>query len=187
MIHNGHVPAFEEVRPRLLDRLSADRRQTIDGSTDSEHVFALLLQLCEEAPEAALHEVTREAIHHLQSWCDDVSAEVHTGVSDVPFDDLDTVDDEIINRTLALNLLWTDGILIGGARFNRSLWTLRRTGFYECPICGGDHTDAPESERYRATALASEPITDENWAEVPNGSVFQVADDGLLSPFSLSV
>jgi predicted glutamine amidotransferase len=187
LIHNGHVPAFDEVRPRLLDRLSAERRQIIDGSTDSEHVFALLLQLREEAPDASLHEVTRAAIHRLQSWCDDASAEVHTGVSDVPFDDLDTVDDEIIHRTLALNLLWTDGAWIGGARLNRSLWTLRRTDFYECPICGGDHTDAPEAERYRATALASEPVTDENWAEVPNGSVFHVADDGLLSPFSLTV
>lgn len=185
LIHNGHVPAFDQVRPRLLDRLSEKRRQTIEGSTDSEHIFTLLLELREEAPDAALHEVTRRAVHLLQSWCEDAQANVETGVSDLPFDDLETLDDEIIHRTLALNLLWTDGTWIGGARLNRSLWTLRRTNFYECPICGDDHTTAPEAERYRATALASEPVTDEHWAEVPNGSVFHVADDGLLSPFSL--
>lgn len=141
----------------------------------------------EETPEAPIHEVTREAPHRLQSWCDEASAPVYTGVSAVPFDDLDTVDDEIIRRTLALNLILTDGIWIGGARLKRSLWPLRRAGFSECPICGGDHREAPESERYRPMVLASKPVTDENWAEVPNGSVFRVADDGLLSPFSLSV
>jgi len=62
LIHNGHVPAFDAVRPRLLDRLSEERRSFVRGSTDSEHVFALLLQVRDERPDAPLHVVTREAI-----------------------------------------------------------------------------------------------------------------------------
>jgi glutamine amidotransferase len=54
-----------------------------------------------------------------------------------------------------------------------------------CPLCGEDHTDAPESDPYRATVLASERITDEDWQPVPNGSVFHVADDGVLDPYPL--
>lgn len=185
LIHNGHVPAFEAVRPRLLDRLDHEHRHSIQGSTDSEHVFALLLQLRDETPEAPLHEITRRAIHLLQSWCEAVPLDVHTGVSAVPFDDLDTVADEVIHHTLALNLLWTDGTQLGGARLNRSLWSLRRTASYVCPLCGEDHTDAPPSDPYRATVLASERITNENWREVPNGTVFHVADDGILDQFSL--
>ena len=55
LIHNGHVPAFDRVRPRLLDRLDAPRRQAIGGRTDSEHVFALLLQLRDELRRAHGH------------------------------------------------------------------------------------------------------------------------------------
>ena len=185
LIHNGHVPAFDEVRPYLLDRLSDDRRHAIRGTTDSEHVFALLLQLREEAPDAPIHEVTQRGIHLLQNWCDHVPADIHTDVSAVPFDDLDTVADEVIHETLALNLLWTDGTWLGGARLNRSLWSLRRTASYVCPICGDDHTDAPDRDPYRATVLASERITDEDWQQVPNGSVFHVADDGILDHYPL--
>ncbi len=185
LIHNGHVPAFEQVRPRLLDRLSERRRQDIEGTTDSEHVFALLLQLRAESPDATLHAATRRAVQLIQSWCEEAPASVHTGVSGVPFDDFDTVDDGVLHRTLALNLLWTDGSWIGGACLNRSLWALRRTTSYVCPICGGDHTEALEDERYRATVLASERITDEAWQQVPNGSVFHVADDGILDHYPL--
>jgi len=180
LIHNGHVPAFDAVRPRLLDRLSEKRRRSVDGTTDSEHIFALLLQLRAEQPGTPLHDVTRQAVHHLRRWCEEVPADVHTGVSDAPFDAPDTVDDEILHHTLALNLLWTDGTWIGGARLNRSLWALRRTAAYTCPVCGEDHTDAPADDRYRATVLASERITDEDWQAVPNGSVFHVGDDGIL-------
>lgn len=185
LVHNGHVPAFEFVRPRLRDRLSEERRRGIEGTTDSEHIFTLLLQLRAEWPDAPLHEVTRRAVKQLQSWCRAAPVDVHTGVSEVPFDDLDTIDDAIIHRTLALNLLWTDGTWIGGARLNRSLWALRRTAAYTCPVCGEDHTDAPANERYRATVLASEPITPEGWQPVPNGSVFHVGDDGILNSYPL--
>jgi len=181
LIHNGHVPAFDKVRPRLLDRLSNEHRHGIRGMTDSEHIFALLLQLKDENPDAPIHEITRRAIHLLQSWCDEEApAEVHTGVSAVPFDDRDTVADAVIHETLALNLIWTDGTDLGGARLNRSLWALLRTESYICPTCGDDHTDAPESGAYRATVLASERITDEDWTAIPNGSVFHVGDDGVL-------
>jgi len=185
LIHNGHTPAFDDVRPRLLDRLSDKHMHSIQGATDSEHIFSLLLQLRDENPDAPIHEVTRQAIHLVQKWCDEAPADVHTDVSAVPFDDLDTVADEVIHDTLALNLLWTDGAWLGGARLNRSLWSLRRTASYICPVCGNDHTDAPESEPYQATVLASERITDEDWQDVPNGSVFHVADDGVLNHYPL--
>lgn len=185
LIHNGHIPAFEQVRPRLLERISDTRRHEIEGTTDSEHIFALLLQLRAEYPEAPLHEVTRRGVRWIQSWCEDVPVDIETGVSDIPFDDHDTVDDALIHRTLALNLLWTDGTWIGGARLNRALWALRRTAAYTCPICGTDHTDAPDAAAYRATVLASEPITSEGWTPVPNGSVFHVGDDGVLQHYPL--
>jgi glutamine amidotransferase len=77
LIHNGHVPAFDAVRPRLLDRLLERRRRSIEGTTDSEHIFALLLQLRAEQPDTPLHGVTRQAVQRLQRWCEMVPAEAH--------------------------------------------------------------------------------------------------------------
>ena len=180
LIHNGHVPAFDAVQSRLLDRLSDEYQHAIRGTTDSEHIFALLLQLRDEHPDASIQAVTRRAIHLLQSWCLDAVPGAQVRESDVPFDDYDSVPDDIIYNTLALNLLWTDGDALGGARLNRSLWAAERTSAYVCSVCGEGHTEASDNEDYRATVLASERITDEDWQPLPNGSVLRVGDDGRL-------
>jgi glutamine amidotransferase len=180
LIHNGHVPAFGAVKPRLRDRLSDTRAEAVQGSTDSEHVLALLLQLRDETPAAPLRVVTGRAIHLLQTWCADADSSVETGVSDVAFDDPDALPDDVLHGTLALNLLWTDGTTLAGSRLNRTLYTLERTDPRHCPVCDADHA-AAEGEPYRATVLASERITDdEDWAEVPNGSVFSVDRNSTL-------
>ncbi|MES3629031.1 MAG: class II glutamine amidotransferase [Longimonas sp.] len=172
LIHNGHIPAFEQVRPRLRERLSADRCAAIQGGTDSEHVLALLLQLRNEAPEASSIEVTRRAVLHVQRWCREVEASVYAGVSERSFADLESVPDDVLHGTLALNLLWNDGSVLAGSRLNRTLWRVGRDAPHRCPICNTTHTSAAP-HGYRATVLASERITDEDWRAVPNGVVFQ--------------
>ena len=44
MMHNGTVPDFSRTRRRLLALLDDDIFLWIKGQTDSEHVFALLMQ-----------------------------------------------------------------------------------------------------------------------------------------------
>ena len=177
LIHNGHVPAFDRVKPRLLNRLDEDRRRSVRGTTDSEHVLALLLQLRDEAPEEPLHTITREGVHLVQEWVADemTTATVHPAEADISalsHDELETV--------LGLNLLWTDGNTLGGSRLNRMLWARRRDRVHTCSICGSAHADPPADSSYRSTTLASERLTDEDWTEIPNGSVFQVAPDGTV-------
>ena len=77
---------------------------------------------------------------------------------------------------LGLNLLWTDSTILAGSRLNRTLWALERSHVRPCPLCGDDHA-APEEADDHATVFASERITDENWTEVPNSSVFSTAAD----------
>jgi glutamine amidotransferase len=177
LIHNGHVPAFERVRPRLLDRLDEDRRRSVRGTTDSEHVFALLLQLRDEAPGESLHTVTRKAVHLVQDWVTDEAPGATAHAADADFSGLSH--DEL-EDVLGLNLLWTDGDALGGSRLNRTLWALQRDRVHTCGICGSDHADPPDGADYRSTTLASERLTDEDWTEVPNGSVFHVGPDGTL-------
>ena len=177
LIHNGHVPAFDDVRPRLLDRLSDERRRYIRGTTDSEHVLALLLQFRDETPDAPLHEVTREALRHLQSWVADEAPYAEPRATDA---DTQSLSHDALEDILALNLLWTDGTTLAGSRLNRTLWRLDRSHVRACPLCGANHAAPPDGADYHATALASERITDENWTKVPNGTVFSTVDDATL-------
>jgi len=182
LIHNGHIPAFDRVRPRLIDRLDDNRQRLVRGSTDSEHVLALLLQLRDEHPEAPLHAVTRAAIRRVQSWVREAAPDGTVGPTDADIPELDH--DELVD-ILGLNLLWTDGTALGGSRLNRTLFALERNHVPTCPVCGEQHADPPGSADYRAVALASERVTDEAWTVVPNGSVFSVGDDGRLHRESL--
>jgi glutamine amidotransferase len=177
LIHNGHVPAFDRVRPRLLDRLDEKRRRSVRGTTDSEHVLALLLQLRDEAPDASLHTVTREAVHLVQGWVTDAAADATVRATDADFQSLSH--DEL-EQFLGLNLLWTDGDALGGSRLNRTLWVRRRDHVHTCPLCGNPHADPPPDADYRSVTLASERLTDEDWTEVPNGAVFHVDETGSL-------
>lgn len=179
LIHNGHIPAFEQVRPFLVNHLSDKRQAAIQSNTDSEHVLALLLHLRDEDPAAPLASITRQAIQQVQAWCRQVDAEVNAEVSDQSFADLEAVPKDVLHGTLALNLLWTDGSGLAGSRLNRTLWRVERNAPHLCPICNTTHTDAAP-DVYQATVLASERITDEDWQAVPNGSIFQVDAQGVF-------
>ena len=182
LIHNGHVPAFDDVRPRLLDRLDDRHRYSVQGSTDSEHLLALLTQLHDEHPDMPLHTVTRHAVRQVQNWVQaaDATAEVEAVTRDLS----DAAHDELID-ILGLNLLWTDGTALAGARLNRTLWAVERDHVHTCSVCGTKRADPADEDDYRATVLASERITDEDWTEVPNGSVFSVGPDARLHLESL--
>ncbi|MCS3750836.1 glutamine amidotransferase [Salinibacter ruber] len=183
LIHNGHVPAFDAVRPHLLGRLSDERARYVRGTTDSEHVLALLLQLRDESPSAPLHAVTRAAPQQVQSWVAAEAPDAEPAPTDA---DTQALSHDELEHILALNLLWTDGTTLAGSRLNRTLWTLDRPAVRACPLCGDDHASPPADADYHATAVASERITDEDWTEVPNGSVFSTSDNATLHLESLT-
>ena len=52
---------------------------------------------------------------------------------------------------------------------------------FSCPICGESHVQHDPKADYHATEIASEPVTfGEDWYEVPNGTVYKVAEDYRL-------
>lgn len=183
LAHNGHVPAFEDVRPRLLEEIPPASREAIRGSTDSEHLFHLLLsrlgarvgtedagELTDADPEL-MRNVLREAILDVEAWCERAAPE-RTEIPRGP-------DGRRLDR-VALNVLWTIGDRLVGSRVGRSLWRLERSGAHRCEVCGERHPD-PEPAGYRSVVVASERITrEEEWEEVPESSVFLVDDDMRL-------
>ncbi len=154
LAHNGHIPAFDEVRPRIIKALDADRRDSLRGDTDSEHFFQLLLSQLGEPSVPAMVAALRRAITDVQTWTGE------TGAAPEP----------------ALNILWTFGTNLVGSRLRRSLWYVERRAPRLCRVCGASHGDPPPGEDYRSVTVASEPLTDEAWSEVPEGSLFWVEE-----------
>lgn len=81
------------------------------------------------------------------------------------------------SRKVGLNIVLTDGDQLVGSRYNRTLWHLERELVFECPICGKSHVHHDFGSDYRAVEIASEPLTDENWHEMPDGVVYSVDEN----------
>jgi len=153
--HNGTLPKFNAIRPRLLAAMSNEYRDAIQGVTDSEHVFHYLLSRRKLDRTRPLMAVVRSGVRQLIDWCRDVDPAARIG----------------------LNVLLTDGSQMVGTRFGRTLYFLERDGIRDCEICGFPHIHHDPRNDYRAAAVASEPITHEHWREMPDDSIFQVTDD----------
>jgi predicted glutamine amidotransferase len=162
-VHNGTVPYFADIRPRLLAAMTADHRAAIRGATDSEHLFHLILSTHEASPGRSLLASLQLALEQVIGWCRAIGQEPHLG----------------------LNVLLTDGLRMVGSRWQRTLHYLERIGPSPCPVCGRSHA-AGAREDYRALLIASEPITAEPWPEVRERSAFEVTPEGHLHALPLA-
>lgn len=158
LAHNGTVPDFETVREALLPSLDEPHRSEIHGTTDSEHIFRYLLTLWQRQPERPLLDVLRDGLEQVIAWATETDRQAK----------------------VSLNILWTDGAQMVGSRLNRTLWYLERDGLVHCGICGETHVHHHPERPYRAVEVASEPITHEDWRQVPNATVFAIDPDMRL-------
>lgn len=153
--HNGTVPRFADIRAPMLAATTPAHREAIRGATDSEHVFHLLLSLHEADPARPLLDVVREGAHRVMAWCDAFPSE----------------------RALGLNMVLTDGARMVGTRLGRTLHYIERDALHACEVCGHPHIDHTPGRPYFAVVVASEPLTDEAWREIPDGSVYEITPD----------
>ncbi len=153
--HNGTLPNFDLVRDAMIEAIDPLHRNEIRGNTDSEFIFRYLLSLWEHEPGRPLIDTLRLGLERIIAWCRDIGQEAPVG----------------------LNVLWSDGDRLVGSRLGRTLWYLERNGIHTCEICGGPHVHRHADHDYRAVEIASQPVTDESWIQVPNGTVFCVTPD----------
>ena len=151
-VHNGTLPNFNILRPRMLELMTPEHRSAIRGETDSEHVFHLILSRHETAPNRSLLETLHLSLGQIITWCLEIDPAARIG----------------------LNVLLTDGSRLVGSRWGRTLHFVERLGVHDCEICGFPHIRHDMRHSYRAVVIASEPITHEPWHEVPEGCVFSV-------------
>lgn len=154
--HNGTIPAFEHVATRL----DLGAYGPPDGETDSELAFLWMLNrmsdygLDSHEPSDTLEpivDLVADAVLEL------VDLSVRSGATQQP----------------KLNFIIGDGRHMVASRWGNSLyWTFRR-GIRDCAVCGTSHCPSADAD-YRSVVVASEPITDEDWMEVPEASVLGV-------------
>ncbi len=164
--HDGTVEGWEQVRPRLLAALPDFLRRTIQGETDSEHVFTWFLKLLRD--EGRLDSLDMEAatagralggaVRQIDAWSREVGAQ----------------------RQSAMNLVATNGRVMVATRRGRPLHYALLEGIVPCPRDGID-ADTPESDprvrphrRVKAVCFATLLGTANGFIEVPEGSVVAV-------------
>lgn len=152
--HNGTIPGFAEMREELRARLSSRHRDAIKGVTDSEHVFRLFLT---RADEGAI-DPDGDMIGALRAVAGEIT---------------DLAEQAAPDKRLGLNMMITDGERLFGTRLNRGLCFVDRMGVYDCEICGFPHIHHDPNRDYRAIVVASEPLTHEDWSEIPNHSIWE--------------
>jgi glutamine amidotransferase len=163
--HNGTLKAFDRLEARLRDETAPRLRPLRRGTTDSEAVFYWLLTRMADAGIP------------LDAPCEDVDVLVDVLAAAVP---------RLASRSAKagaegparLNFLLTDGRVLLASRWRNSLYRVERQDVHDCEICGIPHVHHQRGVRYRAVLVASEPISNEHWQEVPDRSLV-VADAQL--------
>lgn len=152
-MHNGHIPGFPQLRRALMDRLSDDGFNGIRGTTDTEHVFALVADYLEEHVESrsadALAAALAKAIDELRRLIDAHAPGTHC----------------------YLNVVLADGQHAVACRYSSdpnyidSLY-LATGSAYRCEL--GRCWMEPDSGGSRAILIGSEPLSQgSDWRPIP--------------------
>jgi len=174
MMHNGDLGGFRTIRRTMLDSLSNRAFDTVHGGTDSEHMFAMVLDRLWDSKEtdpierlaAALQGMVRDTLAIARRA--NVKAESY------------------------LNIALTDGTRSAACRFttdepgNASSLYLHTGRRY---VCDGDvcrMVDPLQGEG--AVLIASEPLSeDPGWQKVPPNHMVVVRNDRTVDVRALSI
>jgi len=164
--HNGTVFPYAEVEPLLAAETDPRFAALRGGTTDSEAVFVWLLSRMARAgfdPDdpptepAGLVDLLADAMRQLGQWCSTAPPETPA----------------------RLNLMLTDGDLLLATRWNHTLSWLIRESIHDAEAgrSGASASAGGGAGAYRAVIVASEPLTDEAWQEVPDRSIVWIDRD----------
>jgi predicted glutamine amidotransferase len=166
MMHNGGVEDFSRIKRRLREPLSDELYNWIKGQTDSEHLFAYLLNDLFSDKESA------------------VDAERVMGAFEKTFGDLKKIMTEnAITQPAYLNMMVTDGTFFVGTRYTthpgvEPLTLYHSEGGRYVVEDGISFMTAPQDDD-QAVLIVSEKLTEEShWTLIPPNH-FVVVDDSL--------
>jgi predicted glutamine amidotransferase len=159
MMHNGGIPGFRRIKRKLLSLLSDDLFLWIQGQTDSEHFFALLMQHVNEMRDSGPPLSEDQIKQCFQNTYDVVQQlKVEAGIGD---------------EVSTFNIMVTDGYRIFGTRFSsnpekeaRSLYYSTGSSF-QCK--DGKSRMVQDDSGTKAVLIVSEKLNDseEEWLPIP--------------------
>jgi predicted glutamine amidotransferase len=170
-MHNGHVGSFRGIRRALLAGLSDEAFHVVQGSTDSEHVFAVFLD--------ELMAVSAEEPHALAACLNRAVWRV-----------LSLVREHGENRPSYLNLAVTDGDRAAACRFTsdlsrppESLYLIERELYR--PVAK-DLPGRRRDEHSTSFVVSSERLTDDPaWRAVEPNHMLSISRDGASFLFTM--
>jgi ergothioneine biosynthesis protein EgtC len=166
MMHNGGVENFSLIKRKIRERLNDELYNWIKGQTDSEHLFAYLLNnLCSTAQASVTPESVMNAFEKTFA---DLKQMMH---------------DSGIGEPAYLNMVMTDGNFFVGTRYvtdpqQEPLTLYHSEGGRYVVEDGISFMRAPEDDDH-AVLVVSEKLTEEkHWTAIPPNH-FVVVDDSL--------
>lgn len=166
MMHNGQIGEFKKIKRPLRTKLSDERYHWIQGSTDSEHFFALFLDF--------LHETGKEDFH-----APDIIAAIEQAIATV----IEIGKQENVTAPHHLNLAVTNGHCVVALRYCSDTTIQPPTLYHsigsrfscEGGVCRMRITEPSE----HAVLIVSEKLTaiEEDWHVVPPNHFVIVRDD----------
>jgi len=174
LVHNGQIGGFRRARRRLLATLDDETFDLIEGTTDSEALFALTLQ-------------------HLRAHTGEVSAETLLRALEAAFRQVLAVVAELPSATPSyLNVALTDGRRAVATRFASGSpdaavsLHLHHGRMYAC--VDGVGGMRPADERGHAVIVSSEPLCgDPGWVSIPPGHAVLLHEDRSVDVRPLEV
>lgn len=166
MMHNGGVENFHSIKRKIREPLSDDLYNWIKGQTDSEHIFALLLNnLLKDSKKIISPESVMDAFE--KTFSDLKIMMVENGIKDAAY----------------LNMMFTNGLFSVGTRYTTDpkeepLTLYHSEGGRYVVEDGISQMVAPEDDD-QAVLIVSEKLTDDkNWTLIP-ANHFVVVDNKL--------
>jgi glutamine amidotransferase len=166
MMHNGGVENFSKIKRRIREPLSDELYNWIKGQTDSEHIFAYLLNHLLKDPKAV------------------INPETVMSAFEKTFTDLkQMMKDAEIKEPAYLNMGFTNGLFFVGTRYvtdpkEEPLTLYHSEGGRYVVEDGISHMIAPEDDD-QAVLVVSEKLTeDSHWTLIPPNH-FVVVDKQL--------
>lgn len=169
MMHNGGIPRFAKIKRGLLSLLDDDLFLWIQGQTDSEHVFALLMHY----------------IYEMRGSGPPLSVDQLRQCFQKTFDVIQELQDEagIGHEVSTFNMMATDGHRIIGSRYSSNPAEQTRTLYYatgsrfECS--DGVSRMADDGSDTGAVLIVSEKLNEntEEWIPIPQNHFIAVDAD----------
>ncbi|MFC1795699.1 class II glutamine amidotransferase [Pseudomonadota bacterium] len=169
MMHNGVVPGFPLIKRKLLALLNDEMFLWIQGQTDSEHIFALLMQHINDMRGSAAA-LSEEHIKQCFQKTFDVLQQLRTeaGINEV---------------ASTFNMMVTDGYRILGTRYSSNPDEQSRTLYYssgsryECE--DGVSRMVRDGTNEKAVLIVSEKLSQNSgeWIRIPDNHFIAVDQD----------